>query len=342
MTKLGAPAPGSPGPELRTRRRRGTAGRLLAVYALTAWAVVTVVFFLPRVMPGDPLTGLTEPNAPLRPADRARIEAHYNLDRPLVEQYRIYLGKVVRLDFGRTIGGGAPVRDLIAERLPWTLLLMGTALAASSAIGFAAGMSAAWSRGSRNDRQLLWVMTALHAIPEYIIATLLLLVFVVRLRLFPTGGAITPFNSYGIVGKWRDIAYHLTLPAVALTLGLMGTKFRLVRNTTISVLGQDYMVLARAKGLSQRRMKYHHAARNVMLPFITVLGLQLAFAVGGSLFVETVFSYPGLASLMIPAVENLDFPLMEACFLMVATLILLANLFLDLAYGRIDPRARAE
>ncbi|HUR18549.1 MAG TPA: ABC transporter permease [Acidimicrobiales bacterium] len=323
-------------------RRRGAAWRV-GIYLVTLWAVVTVVFFLPRVMPGDPLTAIREANSPLNSEDRAILEAHYNLDQPLLTQYGLYLSGLARRDMGLTIGGGAPVGQLIWNRLPWTLLLMGTSLAVSSAIGFAAGVSAAWRRGGRVDRRLLTVMTVLHAVPEYVLATALLLLFVVRVPLFPSAGAATPFTqSYGQLYKLADVGYHLVLPATALTLGLLGTKFRLVRNTTISVLGQNYMVAARAKGVPERLLKRRHAGRNVLLPFLTVVGLQVAFAAGGSMFVETVFQYPGMASLMLPAIENLDFPLMEACFVMLAILVLTANLIVDLTYARLDPRVRTE
>lgn len=318
--------------------------RRVAVYLVTVWAMATFVFLLPRAMPGDPLGYYdASPEAPLTPEHRAALAARYHLDRPLLSQYRLYLGDLARGDLGESITHRRPVSKLIRESLPWTLLLVGTSLAVSSAVGFAAGVSAAWRRGGRTDRRLVGLMTVLHGVPEYVLAVLVLLLFAAKLPLFPPVGASTPYTeSSGLLFRFGDIAYHLALPAVALSLGLVGTKFLLVRNTTVSVLGQEYMVQARAKGLSERRLKYHHASRNVMLPFITVLGLQVAFAAGGSLFVETVFGYPGVSGLMLPAVQNLDFPLLEGCFLMLALLVLTVNLLLELVYKRLDPRVSAE
>lgn len=325
-----------------TRGRRHGGRRFLA-YLVTVWIVVTVVFVLPRAMPGDPLARYDNPEAPLTPEARAALAAHYNLDRPLVEQYRRYLGSVVRGDLGESLGQQGSVTLLLRRRLPWTLLLVGTALAASSVVSFLAGITSAWRRGGRTDRELLTAMTVLHAVPEYVMASLMLILFGVVIPLFPIAGGSTPFTaSSGQLSKVVDVAYHLVLPATVLSLGLLGTKFLLVRNTTISVLGQEYMVAARAKGLPMRLLKYRHAGRNVLLPFLTVVGLQAAFAAGGALFVETVFAYPGLASLLVPAIDNLDFPVLEGCFLVLAFVVLTVNLVIDLAYARLDPRVRAE
>lgn len=324
------------------RRSRVAAGRV-AAYAFTLWVVVSIVFLLPRFMPGDPLAIYDDSEAPLSPVAREALEAHYNLDKALPAQYIGYLGSLARGDLGQSILHRNDVASLMRNRVPWTLLLMGTALAVSAAVSFLAGVSAAWRRGSRVDRSLVTVMTAVHAIPEYVLATALLLAFAVVIQIFPLAGATTPFtSSSSLLYRAGDIAYHLVLPATALTIGLAGTKFLLVRNTTLTVLGEEYMLLARAKGLPKRMLKYRHAGRNSLLPFLTVLGLQAGFAAGGSLFVETVFGYPGMASLMLPAVEARDYPLLEGTFLVLAVVVLSVNLIVDLAYVRFDPRVGAE
>lgn len=314
----------------------------MVAYALTVWTVASIVFLLPRFMPGDPLAIYDDPEAPLSPAARAALEAHYNLDKTLPIQYVSYLGALARGDLGDSILHRSDVSSLMRKRVPWTLLLMGTALGISAGASFIAGVSAAWRRGSGVDRRLVMAMTALHAIPEYVLATVLLLGFAVVIQVFPLAGATTPFTaSSSPLYRIGDVAYHLALPATALTLGLAGTKFLLVRNTTITVLGEEYMLLARAKGLPTRMLKYRHAGRNSLLPFLTVLGLQAGFAAGGSLFVETVFGYPGMASLMLPAVEARDYPLLEGSFLVLALVVLTVNLIVDLAYVRLDPRVGA-
>ena len=335
-----------PPPSLRlpaaTRRRR-LAGWRVATYLLTVWLMATVVFALPRALPGDPLAVWADDNGALAPERRAAFEEHYRLDRPLLVQYREYLVDVARLDFGQSIQGGVEVSFLLRRRLPWTLLLVGTALLLSSLVSFLTGVTAAWRRGTKVDRRLLSLMTVVHSVPAYVTATLLFILFAVVIPLFPQFGASTAFtSSAGILYKLGDVTRHLVLPATALALWLIGTKFLLVRNTTIGVLGQDYMVLARAKGLPERLQKYRHAGRNALLPFVTAIGLQSASAMGAALFVEAVFGYPGIASLMLPAVEALDYPVLEACFLVAAVVVLTVNLVLDLTYARLDPRVGAE
>ena len=320
--------------------------RAVALYAATLLAVVTVVFAIPRGMPGDPIQAREDPTDSLYvsdPAARERLLAYYGLDRPHITQYRQYLGRIAQGDLGWSISRNVPVRELIRLHLPWTLLLMGTALALSSLVSFVAGVGAAWRRGGARDRALVVVMTGARAVPEYAIAAVLLVVFAVLLPVFPLYGAKTPFAVYASpLARILDIGRHLVLPATALSLGLLGNKFLLVRNTTIGVLGEDYMMLARAKGLSDRRLKFHHAGRNALLPFLTVLGIQVGFAVGGSVFVESVFAYPGMGSLILRAVEQRDYPVLEGCFLTLATAVLVVNLLLELIYSRFDPRVGAD
>jgi peptide/nickel transport system permease protein len=319
--------------------------RSVGLYVVTLWAVVTLVFVLPRAMPGDPITALADPFDALFVSDeatRARLMAYYGLDRPLAEQYVSFLGGVSTGDLGWSISRNAPVTTLVRQHLPWTLLLMGSALALSSAISFVAGVAAAWRRGRLTDRALVVLLTSARAIPEYALAAVLLVLFGVLLPLFPLAGARTPFAVYASpLAEIGDIAQHLALPVAALTLGLLGNKFLLVRNTTIGVLGEDYMVLARAKGLRPHRLKFHHAGRNAVLPFLTAVGIQAGFAVGGSVFVESVFAYPGMGTLILDAVEARDYPVLEGAFLTLATSVLAVNLVLELVYGRLDPRARA-
>ncbi|MDP8930239.1 MAG: ABC transporter permease [Actinomycetota bacterium] len=331
--------------EAQLGRRRAGVVRVLFVYAVTALALVSVIFVLPRAMPGDPLSAVIDPESGVffaSPEVRARLEAYYGLDRPLPEQYVSYLASIARGDLGWSISRNAPVRQLVVAHLPWTLLLMGSALALASVVSYLAGVTAAWRRGRVDDRLVIVVMTGLRAVPEYALASALLIAFAVLVPVFPLAGGRTVFARHA---SWLhstvDVAHHLALPLVALTLSLMGTKFLLVRNTVIGVLGQDYMLLARAKGLPQRLLKYRHAGRNALLPFLTVLGVQAAFAVGGTIFVEAVFAYPGMGTLILEAVEARDYPVLEAVFLTLAATVLLANLAIDLLYQRLDPRAEA-
>ncbi|MGH9149770.1 MAG: ABC transporter permease [Acidimicrobiales bacterium] len=332
MTAAEIPRPGQRPRYLRT----------VGLYAVTLWALVTLVFFLPRLLPGDPLRQLEDADSATfvhDPAVRERLAAYHGLDRPLLEQYGSYLSSLARGDLGWSISQNTPVATLMRNRLPWTLLLTGSALALSSAISFLAGVTAAWNRGRLADRALIVVLSASRAIPEYAIASALLIGFAVILPIFPQAGARTPFASYASpLAAVGDVAFHLALPLTALTLGLAANKFLIVRNTVLATLGEDYMVLARAKGLSRRRLKYRHSGRNALLPFVTALGVQAGFAVSGSLFVETIFNYPGMGTLVERAVAARDYPLLQGCFILLAVVVLVANLVVELAYGRLDPR----
>ena len=319
--------------------------RTIALYLFTWLVVVTVIFALPRMMPGDPIRARMDPSNALfvnDPAGLQRLESYYGLDKPLPQQYATYLLRITHGDLGWSIDQNVPVSSIILGRLPWTLLLTGTSLLASSLIAYVAGVSAAWWRGRKKDRILVTVMTALRSVPDYAIASILLVVFAVALPVLPLAGASTVAAQYA---SWwdaiADIGRHLALPATALTIALVGARFLLVRNTTVSVLGQDYMLLARAKGLPTRLLKYRHAGRNALLPFITLLGIEIGFAVGGAIFVETVFAYPGMGSLILSSVAKRDYPVLEGAFLTLASAVLLANLVIDLLYRRIDPRAGA-
>lgn len=330
---------------LRTRmqrRRRGIVARNVALYAATLLAAVTLIFILPRAMPGDPLSALADPDSGIffsDPEVRARVLAYYGLDQPLPAQYVSYLRGIVTGDLGWSIARNTPVADLIRGRLPWTLLLMGTALAASAPFSFVAGLTAAWRRGSRGDRTVVALLTGIRAVPEYALAAVLLITFAVLLPIFPLYGSRTVFADHA---HWFaalvDVLRHLALPWAALTLSLIGTKFLLVRNTVISTLGEDYMVFARAKGLSTRVQKYRHAGRNALLPFLTSVGIRAAFAVGGAIFVESVFAYPGMGSLILGAVEARDYPVLEATFLTLTATVLTLSLVIELVYTRLDPQ----
>ena len=302
--------------------------RSAGLYALTMVAVVILVFTLPRAMPGDPLAALDDPDNSVYvtdPAVRDKVRAYYGLDDPLPEQFQHYVGRLARGDLGYSIARKRPVASLLRAHLPWTLLLMGVAIVLASLLSFVAGVAATWRRGRIGDRSLMTGMTVAQAVPEYAMAAVLLIAFAVVLPIFPLAGARTSFADHGTVAGMLDVAYHLVLPAAALTLSLLGTKFLLVRNTMISAL-----------------LKYRHAGRNALLPFLTVVGIQAGYAVGGAVFVESVFAYPGMGSLILGAVEARDYPVLEATFLVLALVVLAVNLLLELVYARIDPRVGAE
>ena len=323
-------------------RRRTAYIRTVGLYLVTFFAAVTLTFLLPRYLPGDPLQQLNDPDSGTYVYDaqeRDRVAAYYGLDQPLISQYRSFLSGLTRGDFGWSISQNVPVSTLLRNRLPWTLLLTGSALLLSSAISYFAGLTAAWNRGRFADRALIGVLSVTRSIPEYAIASGLLILFAVNYPVFPQAGAHKAFATYS--STWdhvSDILFHLALPLAALTLGLLANKFLIVRNTAIATLGEDYMVLARAKGLSRRTLKYRHSGRNALLPFVTALGIQSAFALGGSVFVETIFNYPGMGTLLERAVFARDYPLLQGYFVVIAVVVLIANLLTELTYTKLDPR----
>jgi len=328
------------------RRTHGawTIVRTVLLYALTLLIAATLIFLLPRLMPGDPLSALDDPDSGIFIRDeqvREQVLSAYNLDGSLGEQYLGYLSGLAGGDLGWSIAANRPVGEMIGGALPWTLLLVGPALLLSALVSFVAGLAAAWHRGSRTDRSIVTGLTVLRSVPEYAIALLVLILFAIVLPLFPLAGGRTPFADHP--SWWTqagDVLHHLVLPLAALTLSSLGAKFLLVRNTAISALGGDYMLLARAKGLPVRVQRSRHVGRNAVLPFLTMLGVQVGFAVGGALFVEVVFAYPGMGTLILAAVEARDFPVLEAAFLTLATTVLTANLVIELLYARLDPRVR--
>lgn len=316
--------------------------RAVLSYLVTLWTVLTLNFFLPRLMPGDPLAALLDPSSSdyvFDPEVRAALASYYGLDRPLLEQYGRYLLGAFTGDLGRSIRLNRPVADLILSHLPWTLLLVGTALLLSSALALLGGTEAAWRRGSRADRTLVATNILLANIPVYFTGMMLILLFGARLRWLPMAGGRTPFARYpSVFTAALDVARHLILPALTLTLAMLGAKFLLVRNTMVTVLGEDFMLVARAKGLPEGWLKWRHAFRNAVLPFVAHLAAHAGMAVTGAVFIETLFNYPGMGRLIFESVTARDYPVIQGVFLVVSVVVLTANLAADLLNARLDPR----
>lgn len=321
------------------RRRLATAGS----YAITAWVLVSVNFLLPRLLPGGPFTALSDTTSPTyvsSPATRLALARYYGLNRPLLDQYGHYLSDLIHANLGQSIRYGVPVSQLLANRLPWTLLLITTAMLLAAVVALPAGIHSGWHRGRPVDRGLLTVFLGVRNIPAYFVGSLALYVFAARLGWFPISGAYTPYVSYGLVAGVIDVARHLVLPAGVLAVEFAGGDYLLMRAGVVGETGADYLTLAYAKGLPDRRVKYRYAARNAVLPVVTLAGMQLGFAVTGTIFVETVFAYPGLGRLVYDSVSYRDYPVLQGCFLVLTFIVLAGNFCIDLLYGRLDPRVR--
>lgn len=320
-------------------------GRFLT-YLVTLWVVLTLNFLLPRLLPGDPLSALLDPESSDYVFDaevRAALEAYYGLDRPLAVQYADYLKGAVTGDLGQSIRFNRPVGELLAAHLPWTLLLTGTALGLASLLGLFGGAEAAWKRGSLADRLLTAASVVAGNAPVYFVGMMLLILFGAELGWLPLAGGRTPFARYDSpLAAISDLGRHLILPAVTLTLALLGVQFLLVRNQMVGILGEDFMLVARAKGLRTARLKWGHALRNALLPFVAHLAAHAGLAITGAVFIETLFQYPGMGRLIFEAVGARDYPVIQGVFLLVAVVVLTANLLADWLNARLDPRLAEE
>ena len=312
-------------------------------YLLTVWVLLTLNFVLPRAMPGDPITAMLASNEAVTvDADtRAELAAYYGMDQPVAVQYVRYLDGLARGDLGVSVRYRMPVTELLAGRLRWTALLVGSGMVVALGVGLAAGVHAGWRRGSRLDRRLLVALLAVRNVPPFALASLAVLVFAVKLGWLPLGGAATPFFTGGVAAGAADVAHHLVLPAGVLAVQFSAGYFLLMRAGMVTQLGADHLLLGRAKGLSDRRLQYRYAARNALLPVVTVTAMHLSFAVTGSLFVETVFAYPGMGRLAFDAVEARDYPVVQGCFVVFSVSVVTLNLVAELLYTRLDPRVRA-
>ena len=318
---------------------------LVASYALVALVLVTLNFFLPRALPGQPIETLSDPRSATFVGDartRDAVEAYYGLDRPPAEQFGRYVSDLAKGDLGTSIRYHAPVADLLANRMGWTLLLVLTSVGFATAVGMIAGVRSGWRRGRPADRRLVSLFVVLDNVPSFFLASVVAYVFAVRLGWFPLSGARTPFaESYGALRQVADVAHHLVLPAAVLALQFVTFQYLVMRASMVSELGSDYLLLGRAKGMSEHVLKYRYAGRNALLPAVTVATLHIPLAITAAIFVEAVFAYPGVGRLMFEAVGDRDYPLMQGCFLMLGITVLTANLLAELAYRRLDPRTAA-
>jgi peptide/nickel transport system permease protein len=316
----------------------------LGFYLLAGWAALTLNFFLPRLMPGDPATALfARFKGRLSPeAVKGLREAFGLTDAPLIRQYFTYLNHVLHGDLGTSVAYfPAPVSTVIGGGLTWTLFLAGTAVILSFAIGTLLGVAAAWWRGGWVDTILPAFFAFVGAFPYFWLAMVMLYVLGFQLRLFPLGHAygddLTPgWNLAFMADVWR----HAALPMGSIVIATLGGWMLGMRNTMISILGSDYVALARAKGLKPSRVVLRYAARNALLPSVTGFGMAIGFVLGGSLLTEIVFSYPGQGYLLVQAVRNQDYPLMQGIFLVITLAVLGANWLVDLVYVWLDPRTR--
>jgi peptide/nickel transport system permease protein len=318
--------------------------RRLAFYALAFWASLTLNFILPRLMPGDPASAMfARLQGQADPSQIAAMRKAYGLsDDPLPVQYWNYLTSVLRGDLGVSISSfPSPVTDVIRTSFFWTILLGLVALIISFALGSVLGIIGAWRRNGFVDSVLPPVLLFTGSFPYFWIATVALFFIGFKWNLLPLRHAyadgLSPGFNLTFIGS---VGRHIIMPAGTIVLVAIGGWMLGMRNTMISILSEDYIMMAEAKGLSQRRVMFSYAARNALLPSVTAFGMALGFVISGALVTEVVFAYPGLGYSLLTAVRQLDYPLMQGIFLMITLAVLVANLIVDLLYVRLDPRVR--
>jgi peptide/nickel transport system permease protein len=311
-------------------------------YALVLLIALALNFLLPRAMGGDPLQFIVgEDIGRLTPEERDTVRREYGLDLPLYTQFGNYLGDVLQGDLGWSISKKAPIGDVLKQRIPITLLLTGSALVLSTIIGVALGAFAAWRRGRRSDVATLTIFMFLESMPAFWVGMLLIAIFSVNLRILPIFGFETPYVRYEGLSKVGDIAKHLILPVTTLTIVSISAMFLTARYSMLTVLGEDYITVARSKGIHERWILFRHALRNALLPVATLFMLRVGFVFSGAVVVETVFSYPGLGRLIFEAVVARDYPLLQAGFIIATFTVVAANLLVEFVYPMLDPRVRA-
>jgi peptide/nickel transport system permease protein len=326
--------------------------RRFLVLVLTLWVAVTVNFALPRLMPGDPVQTKLATIPSISPLARQALEKQFGLDthQSIVGQYFSYLGQILRGNLGRSFTYyPTTVSSMIRQSLPWTLGMVGFATLLACALGCGLGMVAAWRRGaaggnrnSRLDTFLVPLGVMFGATPPFWFATLLVYFVAFKLGWFPTGGSRTPGAATGGLPGTFDVLKHAVLPAFTLTFVSLGGWVLLMRNSMLTVLNDDFVKFARAKGLADRTIAYRYAARNAILPIFTQLALALGIVVGGQVFIEIVFSYQGIGYWLLQGVLNEDYPLMQGIFLVITVTLLVANFLAEALYVLVDPRVRLE
>lgn len=320
--------------------------RRLAFFALALWVSVTINFLIPRLMPGDPAATVFARRSAQLGHDPSQVEVIRRAlglsEDPLLVQYVQYLGDLVTGNLGVSFTYfPVPVSTVIGQALPWTLLLVGVSTVVAFTAGTVIGAAAAWRRHGLANRVVLPVTQVVSNFPFFFLAMVLLYVLGLQLGWFPLSQAFSPGTDPGFsLASIADVLWHLALPALSLVIVSVGGWMLGMRNVMINTVAEDYVTMARARGLRDRRIMLRYAARNALLPQVTGFALALGFLVGGQILVEFVFNYPGIGLLMARAVGTQDYPLIQALLLLVTVAVLVANLLADLLIARLDPRIR--
>lgn len=320
--------------------------RRLITTAITFIGITVLVFSLMRLAPVDPVDMLLSnqrQSGGLATADitrlREELRKELGLDQPIPVQYVLWAKEVAKGSLGDSFSTGRPALDMVTERIGPTMILLGTALLIELAIGIPLGIIAALRRNRLTDYLISGFGLSVVAVPSFFLGLAAIYVFSVKLNVLPTGGMFAPARKdFDLV----DFVRHLILPATILGLAGMGPIMRYVRTSIIETLGKEYLITARAKGLPQTQIFLRHAFPNALLPLITIIGLQVGMLMAGAFVTEAIFTWPGMGRLALDAINNRDYPVIQAFAVITAVMVLLGNVVADLAYGIADPRIRME
>lgn len=313
--------------------------RRILQLGVTFWAVGTALFFMFRLMPGDPTSFIISPQ--MTPEAREQVIASYGLDEPLYVQYVKFLQNALTLDFGQSFQAKAPVQEVIMTYLPNTLVLMLTAFAIAYFFGITLGVLSGWYRGSRFERSTVITALVARSVPSFWVGLMVLWIFGAGFGVIPMSGMSglgSDTQSFWQMVFSVDFLRHLAAPALVLAYYFMGYPLLIMRSSMLEVLSEDFVDVCRAKGLKERTIMFRHAARNALLPIVTAAAIALGYAVGGSVLIETVFAWPGIGREMVRAVLRRDFPVAQGTFMVLAATIIILNFVADLVYGYLDPR----
>ncbi|MEM1547324.1 MAG: ABC transporter permease [Candidatus Methanomethylicia archaeon] len=309
---------------------------------LTFIILLILNFIIPRAMPGDPARILVnEYQLPMEAVNQ--LKATFNLDKSIQEQFLAYLREtLLHLNFGYSYRYyPTTVWELLMQRLPWTILLLGVASITTPAFGILLGIISGWRRGKKTDLAITSTSMFIWAIPYFWLAMVLLYLFGYLIPIFPLGHAVTPGVSHQNLFEYVvDVLRHMILPIIAITLTGYASYTLITRNAMIETLMEDYILTAEAKGLPEKKIMLNHAARNALLPTVTMVALRFGFIVSGSIYTETVFSYPGVGLLIYEAITYHDYPVLQAAFFLLSITVILANIIADIVYLIVDPRVK--
>ncbi|MQA24027.1 MAG: ABC transporter permease subunit [Micromonosporaceae bacterium] len=312
-------------------RLTGSVASLVLVYLSS--------FFIFRVLGGDPLQAIAKDRR-MTPEERAALREQLGLDQPLLAQFGKYTADVFSGNFGTSYQYRRPVMELVLERLSATVLLTGTALVLSVAVGLWVGARAGWRHGSRLDRAHVGVSLTLWSAPTFWLGMIVIMIFARQFGLFPVGGMVSHNVGPGLLAETLDVAHHLVLPAITMTAVIYAQYVLVMRSSILDEIGHDYLTTARAKGLRDDLVRRRHAIPNALLPTVTLVFLQLGGVISGAIVTETIFSWPGLGRMVFESIGFRDFPVLQTTFVLFSAAVIVANMCADIAYWFLDPRVR--